>query len=173
MISIINWTQFCQIHVFSLTNYFQWGVCKQNAKNILSENLKGWEHLTFLRVDRWIILKWVLQKYVWVWTGFVWYTIGSSLSEASQWNFGLHKIRGISWLARRLSFSERCSMQCQHLSSDTCSLCSSLTAKHYISLPYKITVKEISCPRTFAPPDKFWTKYSTFSDLAINGRNLP
>jgi len=45
----------------------------------LSENLNGGDHLEDLDVDGKTILEWILGKYDGkVWTGFIWFGIGSS-----------------------------------------------------------------------------------------------
>jgi hypothetical protein len=55
-----------------------------------------------------IILKWMLDKQVGVWTGFIWLTIGTSgsLLWTRQWTFVFRKMLGNAWVAEQLLASE-------------------------------------------------------------------
>ena len=61
-------------------------------------------------VDERIILRWIFRKWdVGVWTGLDWLRIGTVGGHlwTGWWNFGLHKMLGISWLAgNRLASQE-------------------------------------------------------------------
>jgi hypothetical protein len=72
-------------------------VWKHKLKMHLGRPRHGWEYMDFKK------------QCVRVWTGFNWLKMGSTdrLSWARQWNFGFHKSWGISWLAERLSASQK------------------------------------------------------------------
>jgi hypothetical protein len=47
-----------------------------------------------------IILKWILEEYDWVWTGFIWLCIGDRCQAV------FDRMLGISWMAEQLLASE-------------------------------------------------------------------
>ena len=73
-------------------------------------NLRERDHWEDPDVDGSIILKWIFGKWEGLKTGWSWFRIGTDGGPLwiQWWTFGLHKVRGISWLAAEpISFSRR------------------------------------------------------------------
>jgi hypothetical protein len=91
-------------------SHVAWLGQRRNLKNVLDrkyrlhDNLEGKRTLWSLCIDGRTILEWILKKsFGRAWTGLIWLRM---VQLAGSCKCGLHKMRGISWLAEELSSLE-------------------------------------------------------------------